>query len=881
VVEAVVKERDMSHSPLFQVMFTLQNTPEIPELKLDDVTLSAETAEDTTSKFDISLNLVETANGLVGGLTYNTDLFKAETMERMIGHFTTILQSVVQTPAEVIGRINMLSSEEKQQQLKDFNATYADYPTDKSVLDIFEQQVAQTPNAVAVTFEDETVTYQRLSDKANSLAKYLQAHGVKTETIVPICIGRGIEMIIGILGVMKAGGVYVPFDPEYPQDRIDYMLKDTGANLVISNSVCSNKFAKANVQVVELDRHWAEVENYDAARLNSSVAAEQLAYIIYTSGSTGRPKGVMIEHRSVVNLVLAHKRDLRLKPGTRFLQFASFGFDASCNEIFSTLLTGGCLVMCSKESLLSAEDFSRLLSKQKVEIAILPPAFQQFIENVPDTLRVVVSAGEALNEAAAKHIQLQGVELLNGYGPTECTVCAAQTHQPIRPDGIITIGKPMDNVQIYILNEENQLSPVGVSGEICIGGIQVARGYLNQPELTNEKFMNDPFAETPGARLYRTGDLGRWLPDGDIEYLGRMDDQVKIRGFRIELGEIENVLLQSGLVSQAIVLSKPDIDGVNRLIAYVTSDTGYDKPTLIAYLAAHLPEYMVPKLWVSLDKLPLTTHGKVDKRALPDVDMAEQLNYNYVAPRNKTEEGLAGIWQRLLGIDKISIHDNFFELGGHSILAMRLIAAVKKELGINITIRDLFINPTVAKLYRRSQNQNIDLTQSLIPIKTTGNKTPLYIVCGAGGTAFKFKNFVNLLDPEQPVYGLQQPLHISNPADFPDTIEGIAERYVTEMLLDNPYGPYALAGHCLGGMIAVEMANQLQAMGKKISMLAMFDADAKPLAEAVAQQVNNNLPSLVKKSVSVISTKVKFELFLLMKHPKQAIMYKARKIGPL
>ncbi|QEM10871.1 amino acid adenylation domain-containing protein [Mucilaginibacter rubeus] len=881
VVEAVVKERDMSHSPLFQVMFTLQNTPEIPELKLADVTLSAETADDTTSKFDISLNLVETAEGLVGGLTYNTDLFKAATMERMIGHFTAILQSVVQSPAEIIGRINMLSSNEEQQQLKNFNATDADYPTDKSVLDIFEQQVAQTPEAVAVTFEDETLTYQQLSDKANSLAKYLQAHGVKTETIVPVCIERGIEMIVGILGVMKAGGVYVPFDPEYPQDRIDYMLKDTGAKLVVSSSACSNKFAKANIPVVELDRHWTDVAKYDADKLNSSITAEQLAYIIYTSGSTGRPKGVMIEHRSVVNLVLAHKRDLKLKHGTRFLQFASFGFDASCNEIFSTLLTGGCLVMCTKESLLSADEFSQLLLKQKVEIAILPPAFQQFIENVPGTLRVVISAGEALNEAATKHIQLQGVEVLNGYGPTECTVCAAQTHQPIRPDGIITIGKPMDNVQIYILNKENQLSPVGVSGEICIGGIQVARGYLNQPELTNEKFIKDPFAETPGTRLYRTGDLGRWLPDGDIEYLGRMDDQVKIRGFRIELGEIENVLLQSGLVSQAVVLSKPDIDGVNRLIAYVTSDTGYDKPALIAYLTAHLPEYMVPKLWVLLDKLPVTTHGKVDKRALPDVDMAEQLNYNYVAPRNKTEEGLAAIWQRLLGIDKISIHDNFFELGGHSILAMRLIAAVKKELSINITIRDLFINPTIAKLYRRSQNQNIDLTQSLIPIKTTGNKTPLYIVCGAGGTAFKFKDFVNLLDPEQPVYGLQQPLHISNPADFPDTIEGIAERYVTEMLLDNPYGPYALAGHCLGGMIAVEMASQLQAMGKKISMLAMFDADAKPLTEAVVEQPNNNLPSLVKRSVSVISTKVKFELFLLMKHPKQAIMYKARKIGPL
>jgi amino acid adenylation domain-containing protein len=881
VVEAVVKERDMSYSPLFQVMFTLQNTPEIPELKLADVTLSAETAEDTTSKFDISLNLVETADGLVGGLTYNTDLFKAETMERMIGHFTGILQAVVQTPTEIIGHINMLSEAEEKEQIETFNATKADYPVGKSVLDLFEQQVAQTPDAVVVAFEDETITYQQLNDKANTLAKYLQAHGVKTETIVPVCTERSIEMIIGIMGVMKAGGVYVPFDPEYPQDRIDYMLKDTGAKLVVSDSKCKNKFANTDILVLELDMHWAEVEKYDGAELNASVNARQLAYIIYTSGSTGRPKGVMIEHRSLVNLVLAYKHDLNLTQGSRLLQFASFGFDASCVEIFSTLLTGGCLIMCTKESLLSADGFEQLLTRQRVEIAILPPAFQPFIENVPDTLKVIISAGEALNEAAGKHIQSKGITLVNGYGPTECTVCASQTHNPIRPDGIITIGKPINNVQIYILNSENQLGPVGVTGEICIGGIQVARGYLNQPGLTNDKFIKDPFSKDPDARLYRTGDLGRWLADGNIEYLGRMDDQVKIRGYRIELGEIENVLLQSGLVSQAIVLSKPDINDVNRLIAYITVDGTYDKQLLISYLTARLPEYMVPKLWVLLDKFPVTTHGKIDKRALPDVDVAEQLTYNYIAPRNKTEDGLQDVWQRLLGIDRISIHDNFFELGGHSILAMRLIAAVKKELAINFTIRDLFINPTIAKLYRRSQNQNIDLTQSLIPIKPNGNKTPLYIVCGAGGTAFKFKEFVKLLDPEQPVYGLQQPLHISNPADFPDTIEGIAERYIAEMLLENPNGPYALAGHCLGGMIAVEMAVQLQAMGKKISMLAMFDADAKPLVNEVTVQHNNHLPSLVKRSVSVISTKLKFEIFLLMKHPKQALMYKVRKIGPL
>jgi amino acid adenylation domain-containing protein len=881
VVEALVKERDMGRSPLFQVMFVFQNTPEIPQLRLGDILLSPENVVDSTSKFDISFNLVETPEGLKGGIEYNTDLFKAETMDRMVGHFTTLLQSVTANPAEPVGSINILTVAEEEEQLITFNNSVADYPTNKSIIDLFEKRVAASPNAVAVEFGEKTLTYQQLNDQSGRLAQYLNANGVHAEALVPICIERGIEMIIGIMGVIKAGGAYVPLDPEYPQDRIHYMLKDTGATIVLSSTTSKAKLSDTSALVIELDNLGDKLGD-DNAGVIMPVRPYQLAYIIYTSGSTGKPKGVMVEHKGVVNLAFGQAKALGIKQGTRMLQFASFGFDASCNEIFTTLLSGGCLVMCTKETLLSAMEFESVLSNHKVEITILPPSFQQIVENIPASLKTIISAGEALNETAAKHLQSKGIRVFNGYGPTEGTVCATMTDEPIRPDGTITIGKPIDNVQIYILNNEEQLSPLGVAGEICIGGIQVTRGYLNRDELTGQKFIKNPFSKDPSARLYRTGDLGRWLADGNVEYLGRIDDQVKIRGFRVELGEIENVLLQSGLVNQVVVIAKTDTNGTNRLAAYVVADD-FDKQILIAWLGKRLPEYMVPKLWVQMDSFQLTSNGKIDKRLLPDAEFSDMQVYQYVAPRNQLEEKLVAVWQDLLGVEQIGVHDNFFELGGHSILAMRLISAMRKDMGVDISVRELFMNPTIAKLYKQSTANKKDAYQSLIPIRTGGNKTPLYIISGAGGTVFKFKEFVKLLDSDQPVYGLQQPLNIKNPEEFPDTVEGIAERYIAEMVADNPDGPYALSGHCLGGMIAIEVAHQLRAMGKTVSMLAMFDADAKPINTVTP--VNNkklhSLPSILKKSLSVISLKLQFEMFLLLKHPKQALMYKVRKIGPL
>ncbi|QEM10873.1 non-ribosomal peptide synthetase [Mucilaginibacter rubeus] len=574
----------------------------------------------------------------------------------------------------------------------------------KNIISAFEKQVALRPEATALVFDDETISYGALNKSANKIASYLKGLGVGSETLVAICIERSIEMISGILGILKAGGAYVPVDIDYPKERINYILGDTGAKIILSSSAGSSVLRDLDAMIVELDNEPL-ITIQSKENLNTIINSNQLAYVMYTSGSTGKPKGVMVEHGGVVNLAASQAVALGLVPGMRTLQFASIGFDASCYEIFNTLASGGCLVLCRKEAILSAEEFKKLLAKQKVELAVIPPSFQQAIADSLGTVKTIVSAGEALNENIGRYIQSQGVRLINAYGPTENTVCATLTDDPVREDKIITIGRPIANTSIHIRNQGGELSPIGVPGEICIGGVQVARGYLNQPEMTKEKFVTDPYNEEANAKLYRTGDQGRWLPDGNIEYLGRIDDQVKIRGYRIELGEIEQVLLQNENIRQAVVLARADKRGTKRLTAYVVmEEAAYDKQGLRNYLGERLPEYMVPRLWVRLDSLPLTPNGKTDKRALPEAEASQE--ESYTAPETTTEKQLAKIWEELLGVDNIGTKDNFFELGGHSLLAMRVISQVRKELNKELKIRDLFVYPTIADLAKQLEEEN-------------------------------------------------------------------------------------------------------------------------------------------------------------------------------
>jgi amino acid adenylation domain-containing protein/non-ribosomal peptide synthase protein (TIGR01720 family) len=697
VVEAVVKERDVSRNPLCQVMFVLQNTPEIPELRLGDLNLSLTGYEQSTAQYDFIVRITETASGLEGTIQYSTALFKAETIDRLMNNFEVLLTSVVSQPQNSIDKLTLLTEWEKNKLLHEFNDTATPFPHEKTIIDLFKEQVVKRPEAPAIIFNDRCITYQELDERSNQLAHYLQSKGVKQETLVPICTGRSVEMLVGIFGILKAGGVYVPIDPDYPAERILYMLNDTDADLIVTTQSVRSKLIDSSLEVIELDTSRPILDSLPVEDLSVKITPDNLCYVIYTSGSTGKPKGVMVEHKGIVNLSVSQAKALRLEPGMKTLQFASFGFDASCYEIFNTLLSGGTLVLCTKEDLTSAERIKYLIERNAIEVAVLPPSYQSIILDSLGTLKTIVSAGEPLNEATGTKIQQRGVRLINAYGPTENTVCVSLTDNPILANNVIVIGKPIANVEVYILDKSLSISPIGSIGEICVSGVQVARGYLNRMDLAAEKFIRNPFGKNQHSRLYKTGDIGRWLPDGNIEYLGRIDEQVKIRGYRIELGEIESVLLQSKLIEQAVVIAKEDAEGHRRLVAYVQVVGEFDKGAVINYLQTKLPDYMIPAIWVSVDHFSLTHNGKIDKKALPDPDANLQNGEKHALPQNELELKLAAVWEDLLEVEGIGIHDNFFELGGDSILTIQVVSRMRKH-GFHLEVTDIFSNQTIATL---------------------------------------------------------------------------------------------------------------------------------------------------------------------------------------
>ncbi|SKA37897.1 Methyltransferase domain-containing protein [Chitinophaga eiseniae] len=698
IVDAVVKDRDVSRTPLFQAAFVLQNAPEVPELKLRDVAFAIEDIPYTSSKVDLNFTMEEVGGALRGCVEYCADLFHEDTVRRMARHYEQLLQAAVDTPDASIGAMVLLSEAEKTTLLHTFNATAVDYPLNNTIIDQLKLQVDLQPEAAALIFTDQRLTYRELDERAAQMAHYLRSKGVTNRSLVPVCLERSLEMIISILGILKAGAAYVPIDPDYPADRISYMLSDTGAEVMVSSNSCSGKLRTANpdATIVLVDEEADAISRYPVSAPARPPRPEDLAYVIYTSGSTGKPKGVMLEHRGVVNLALSQRDALWLKPGMRSLQFASFGFDASCYEIFNTLLSGGILVLPRKEDLLSADSFAELVQTQQIDLVTLPPSYQHIIKDVLGPVKTIVSAGEPLNREDGKYLQGRGIRLINAYGPTENTVCTTLTDQPIREDNVVTIGKPVANVEVYILDRYGALCPIGVAGEMCIGGAGLARGYLHRETLTSEKFIPHPFSTTPGARLYRTGDTARWLPDGNIEYIGRIDHQVKIRGFRIELGEIESVLQECELVGEAVVLARADGADNKRLVGYIVPQGTFDKEGILGYLKEKLPEYMVPALLVPMEQLPVTASGKIDRRALPDPDALHK--GTFVAPRDTMEADLAAIWQELLEVPQVGIYDDFFELGGDSLLAVRVVAHLKRKLSVHLSVSKLFECKDIARL---------------------------------------------------------------------------------------------------------------------------------------------------------------------------------------
>ncbi len=696
----------MSRSPVFQVMFSLQNTPPIPVLKLGGATLSIEDYERTTAKFDLSFYIIETANGLQGIVEYRTDLYEKESIARMISHYVNLLNDIAISPGKQAGQLKLISTVEEYQLLKDFNDTEAYYPKDKNIVSLFEDQARTSPDAIAVQFESNALTYKELNERSNQLAHHLQNKGVKAETLVPICLERSLEMIIGIIGILKAGGAYVPIDPEYPAERINYMLEDTAATLVVSSKASRNKLSgNLSVTIIALDEGEKLIQQEKSTNPTTVIKPDNLAYVIYTSGSTGKPKGVMVEHDALNNRLNWAKNYFNITEKDNILQKTTFCFDVSVWELILPLITGASLVFAIPGGQADNEYLKAIIDSQKITMMhFVPSMLSAFMADIVTGdckgLKNVVCSGEALNTSQAELFRekLPYVTLHNLYGPTEAAIDVSYwtLNNEQAAIEVVPIGKPVDNTKLHILDKQGKLVPIGVPGELYIGGIQVARGYLNRPELTMERFINDPFSKQTGARLYKTGDLAKWLLDGNIEYLGRMDDQVKIRGYRIELGEIESVLEMSGLVKQAVVTARTDNNGTKRLIGYAVPDVEFDKTSIIAYLHSKIPEYMVPALWVTLDNIPLTSNGKTNKKALPEPELTV-ITAGYVEPRTRTELALAEVWQELLSVEKVGIYDNFFELGGDSILIIQMVSRMRR-LGYIMQPKDVFNYKDIAAL---------------------------------------------------------------------------------------------------------------------------------------------------------------------------------------
>jgi len=703
LVNELQPKRSSSTNPLFQVMFDLD--PPISTLN-SDWTLSQLDIQTDTAKFDLTMELDERADGMIGRIEYNTDLFDEETIIRMIGHYQTLLEGIIVEPKQPVSHLPLLTAQE-QQQLLEWNNTQTDFPADVCIHQLFERQVERTPDAVALVFEEKQLTYQELNGRSNQLAHYLIKLGVKPETLVGICVERSLEMIIGLLGILKAGGAYVPLDPTYPQERLDFMLEDAQVSVLLTQTGVIDKLPSHSVSTIYLDTEWRKISHFNEGNPFAEVTPENLAYVIYTSGSTGKPKGVSIIHRGVVRLV-KNTNYIKITKEEICLQLAPISFDASTFEIWGTLLNGAKLVVMPPH-VPALKELGQALQHYKITTLWLTAGLfhlmvNQRLEDLGQ-VRQLLAGGDILSVPYVKKVlhTFKNCQLINGYGPTENTTftCCYPMNNSSQINDTVPIGHPIANTQVYVLNTHLQQVPIGIYGELYTGGDGLARGYFNSPELTVEKFIPNPFNNNPKTRLYKTGDLVRYRSDGNLEFLGRIDHQVKVRGFRIELGEIEVALSQHPTVQEVIVIVREDIPGDKRLVAYIIikPQQVYSSGELRRFLQNQLPDYMIPSAFVILERLPLTPNGKIDRRTLPQPEVQRvDLETSYIAPQNDIEQKIATVLQSVLRVDQVGIHDNFFELGGNSLLLIQVQEKLVKVLNQKISVLTLFQYSTISTL---------------------------------------------------------------------------------------------------------------------------------------------------------------------------------------
>ena len=826
--------RDASRVPLVPVLFNV-------DLGLDDGVefhglqhqLISNPRQYETA--DLFLNIGGSVTSLTLEWSYNTLLFKDDTIERMMTEFESLLNEIVTNPAIRLDDISLADQRELLRKLATWNNTRADYPQNTPLHSLLDQTATQFPDKTALVFNGQQISYQLLSQSSNRLAHYLQRRGVGVGDVVGVVLERSPELIVALLAVMKAGAAYVPIDPDYPQDRIAFMLNDSSAGTVITSKKFAGRLAHRATEI-EVEQALSEAVSCPKETPEVAVSGSDLAYILYTSGSTGRPKGVLIEHRNLVNLLYSMIAWPGMTNQDSLLAVTTVSFDIAGLELYLPLLVGATLVLADAETAKDGRALLETISEQRISVIQATPVTYKMMLAAgwehPLPLKILC-CGEPMSNELARQLTTRCDTLWNMYGPTETTIYSTGK-QILATDEVITIGRPIQNTQVYILDEHLNPVPEGIIGEIYIAGDGVARGYLNRPELTNEKFVRNPF-NVPGNRtMYRTGDLGLFTTTGEIHCLGRIDQQVKIRGYRVEPGEIEQELAKLDGVREALVLAREDRPGDQRLVAYVITQpllTNLEFTNRIVpwqtQLQAVLPTYMVPSDFVSLAQFPVTPNGKIDRNALPKPNGERYVTSHNTQPVTEAEKQVAAIWAETLGLPNVGVHDDFFELGGHSMIAVQVMTQLEKQTGKRLPLSTLLTHPTVQKLARLLSQETPAITwKSLVPIKPQGNKMPIYIIHGIGLNLLNFSSLIAYMNPEQPIYGLQA--RGLDGSDEPlDNMEAIAATYVAEVLEQNPAGPYALAGYSFGGYVALEMARQLKAMGREVKMLAMFDTNAQ------------------------------------------------------
>ncbi len=848
LLDALNVERDTTRHPIFQVMFSVQHAGEnSPDNRLPFSPVILEDALYSAAKFDLSLFLSDEKTGIFGCLNYATSLFNESTIMRLAGMYQRILTAFAADQKQSLSGIDILSAQERHTLLHHWNQTDTAYPQDKTLQQLFEEQVEKTPDNTALVFEGERLTYRQLNERANQLAYVLreryqqQMHNmIQSDTPIALYLDRSPEMIISILAVLKAGGTYVPVSPEYPAERVQFILADTAADCVMTQqrhqtilaTYCQSLVKQPILITTDDPAVTATQPVENPAQINS---ASDLAYIIYTSGTTGQPKGVMVEHSSVNNLCQFIIRTHSLRPQTKTLFFANYIFDASVFEIFPALTAGASLYIVPATMAANSEQLQAFINSHEITRAFIPTALMNYCsaDLFQSSLQLIHTGGETLN-ALSRPPELT---VFNQYGPTEATVCATQN---LLQGNDLSIGRGIDNTRLYVLNRNGDPVPVGTSGELYIGGAGVARGYLNQPELTAERFVINPFASEEDKakgyiRLYKTGDLVRWRPDGKLEYLGRNDFQVKIRGFRIELEEIERVLSSHPQVKQAVVIdhehnaSHENVSHTNNgnknngnkvLAAYLVAEDVLSDSILMEYLASRLPDYMLPASFTFMEAIPLTLNGKVDRRALPEPVFGNK--ESYIPPRNDLEVQLCTIWQNVLGLEQVSIEDNFFRIGGNSLIAIRLIAAIRHEMNVDIPLTILFSCKCIALLadWLETDNTEICLLNYLTPASTAANK--LFMIHPANAGSEVYDSLATALADTYNCIGINN--HNLNSDTPTDSLHQLAKIYRELILTETtPEQPIHILGWSLGGLLAMEVACQLEQLGARKIRLFLLD----------------------------------------------------------